>query len=54
MATACINCSLCDVFFRRQRNSSSSEFVLPLLKQMVADVFDKADKLRNVSSRFDV
>ena len=29
--------------------SSSSEFVLPLLKQVVADVFGKADKLRNVS-----
>ena len=28
--------------------SSSSEFVLPLLKQLVADVFSKADKLLGV------
>ena len=28
--------------------SSSSEFVLPLLKQVIADVFGKADKLPDV------
>ena len=28
--------------------SSSSEFVLPLFKQVVADVFAKADKLPDV------
>ena len=39
---------------RRKIFSSSSEFVRPLLKQVVADVFDKADKLRNVFPRFDV
>ena len=43
------NCSLCDVLLRpsecRKVFSSSSEFVLPLLKQVVADVFGKVDKL---------
>ena len=37
--------------------SSSSEFVLPLLKQMVLDVLSKADKFWDVgcvSTRFDV
>ena len=33
---------------RRKVFSSSSEFVLPLLKQEVADVFGKVDKLPNV------
>ena len=46
-------CSLCDVFLRpsecRKVFSSSSEFVLPLLKQVVDDVFfSKVDKLRDV------
>ena len=44
--------SLSDVFFlpseRREVFSSSSEFVLPLLKQSVAYVFGKADKLSDV------
>ena len=46
------SCSLCDVFLRpskcRKVFSSSCEFLLPLLKQVVADVFGKADKLRDV------
>ena len=46
------NCSLCDVFLlpteRRKVFSSSSELVFPLLKQVVVDVFGKADKLRDV------
>ena len=33
---------------RRKVFSSSSEFVLPLLKQLVADVFSKVDKLLDV------
>ena len=47
-----LSCSLCDVFLlpseRREVFSYSSEFVLPLLKQVVADVFGKADKLPDV------
>ena len=48
------SCSLCDVFLRpserRKVFSSSSEFVLPLLRQVVANVFGKADKLPDVFS----
>ena len=46
------SCSLCDVFLRPAKRkkvfSSSSNFVLPVLKQVVADVFSKADKLWDV------
>ena len=46
------SCSLCDVFLQpaehRKVFSSSSDFVLALLKQVVANVFGKADKLRDV------
>ena len=46
------SCSLCNVFLRpserREVFSSSSKFVLPLLKQVVADVFGKANKLLDV------
>ena len=54
MATAnnAFGCSICDVILlpteRRKVFSSSSEFVLPLLKQVVVDVFGNADKLRDV------
>ena len=54
MATAnnAFCCSLCGVFLlpkeRRKVFSSSSEFVLPLLKQVVVDVFSKVGKLLNV------
>ena len=46
------SCSLYGVFLRpserRKVFSSSSEFVLSLSKQVVADVFGKADKLLDV------
>ena len=46
------SCSLCDVFLQpsehRKVFSSSSKLVLPLLKQVVADVFSKVDKLPDV------
>ena len=46
------SCLLCDVFLQpsehRKVFSSSSKFVLPLLKQVVADVFGKVDKLPDV------
>ena len=42
------SCSLCDVFLLPSERSSSSEFVLQLLKQVVAVVFGKADKLPDV------
>ena len=46
------SCLLCDVFLWpsecRKVFSSSSDFVLPILKQVVADVFGKADKLPDV------
>ena len=46
--------SLCDVYLRPSERrkvlnfSSSSEFILPLLKQVVVNVFGKADKLPDV------
>ena len=47
-----LSCSLCDVFLlpskRRKVFSSSSKFVLPLLRHVVADVFGKVDKLPDV------
>ena len=54
MATAnnVFSCSLGGVFLlpkeRRKVFNSSSEFVLPLLKQVIVDVFSKVGKLRNV------
>ena len=46
------SCSFCNVILRpakrRKVFSSSSEFVLPLLKQVVANVFGKANKLRDM------
>ena len=52
MATANNVFSCCDIFLRpsERRNvfSSSGEFVLPPLKQVVADVSGKADKLPDV------
>ena len=52
MASANNVFSCCDIFLRpsERRNvfSSSGEFVLPPLKQVVADVSGKADKLPDV------
>ena len=52
MASANNVFSCCDIFLRpsERRNvfSSSGEFVLPTLKQVVADVSGKADKLPDV------
>ena len=54
MATAndVFSCSLCDIFLlpteHRKVFSSSSESVLPLLKQVVVNAFGKVDKLQDV------